>query len=95
MHEVRIDTQAFSLGVSTRSYGYTASNWRLWPMVRFLPLLNPTSAGADGLILDALHTSWYLAARLIGRAFQLPTEPEALLAPIRGRKGDVQDQQTF
>ena len=50
MHEVRIDTDGFSFGVSTRALGWRAANWRLWPMLRHLPGIgnNPSGASADG-----------------------------------------------
>jgi hypothetical protein len=88
MHETRADQPGFTFGVSTRGFGWTGRSWRLWPLLRFLPLVNPTSAGIDGLLLDSVHTIWYGLARVLELAST--GEPGDLSAPIRGRKGEIQ-----
>ena len=58
-HEVVLETEGFSLGVSTRGMGMR-DKWYRWPVLRFIPFLNGGPWSADRLALDLVHSAVYL-----------------------------------
>ena len=58
-HEVLLEAEGFSLGVSTRGMGMR-DKWYRWPVLRFIPFLNGGPWSADRLALDLVHSAVYL-----------------------------------
>ena len=93
MHEIRVDDDEFSFGVSTRAFGWNLRNWQLWPVLRFLPGVNPSGAGATGVTLDMLHANWWLLVRLIQQVQMRGVSGAVrylMNESMTGRKGEIQ-----